>query len=35
MTEQLEQFQMVIGGKPVDALSDRTFETQNPYTGKN
>src|SRR6478609_5896299 len=35
MTEQLEHFQMVIGGKPVDAVSGKTFETQNPYTGKN
>jgi acyl-CoA reductase-like NAD-dependent aldehyde dehydrogenase len=33
MAEQLERFQMVIGGKPVDALSGRTFESQNPYTG--
>jgi len=33
MTDQLERFQMVIGGKPVDALSGRTFESQNPYTG--
>ncbi|MDT7611276.1 MAG: (Z)-2-((N-methylformamido)methylene)-5-hydroxybutyrolactone dehydrogenase [Pseudonocardiales bacterium] len=34
MTEQLERFQMVIGGKPVDALSGKTFESQNPYTGE-
>jgi acyl-CoA reductase-like NAD-dependent aldehyde dehydrogenase len=33
MAEQLERFQMVIGGKPVDALSGKTFESQNPYTG--
>jgi acyl-CoA reductase-like NAD-dependent aldehyde dehydrogenase len=33
MVDQLERFQMVIGGKPVDALSGRTFESQNPYTG--
>jgi len=33
MADQLERFQMVIGGKPVDALSGRTFESQNPYTG--
>ena len=33
MTDQLERFQMVIGGKAVDALSGRTFESQNPYTG--
>jgi acyl-CoA reductase-like NAD-dependent aldehyde dehydrogenase len=31
---QLERFRMVIGGKPVDALSGRTFDTQNPYTGE-
>jgi acyl-CoA reductase-like NAD-dependent aldehyde dehydrogenase len=30
----LEHFRMVIGGKPVDALSGRTFESQNPYTGE-
>jgi hypothetical protein len=29
----LETFRMTIGGKPVDALSGRTFESQNPYTG--
>ena len=34
MTEQLERFQMLIGGKPVDALSGKTFESQNPYTGE-
>jgi aldehyde dehydrogenase (NAD+) len=33
MVDQLERFQMVIGGKPVDALSGKTFESQNPYTG--
>ncbi|HEX4249949.1 MAG TPA: aldehyde dehydrogenase [Pseudonocardia sp.] len=33
MADQLERFQMVIGGKAVDALSGRTFESQNPYTG--
>jgi acyl-CoA reductase-like NAD-dependent aldehyde dehydrogenase len=31
---ELERFQMVIGGKSVDALSGRTFESQNPYTGR-
>ena len=31
---ELERFQMVIGGKSVDALSGRTFESQNPYTGQ-
>jgi acyl-CoA reductase-like NAD-dependent aldehyde dehydrogenase len=34
MAEQLERFQMVIGGKPVGALSGKTFESQNPYTGE-
>ncbi|WP_232666109.1 aldehyde dehydrogenase [Pseudonocardia sp. TRM90224] len=30
----LERFSMLIGGKPVDALSGRTFESENPYTGR-
>ena len=30
----LEQFRMLIGGKAVDAISGRTFESQNPYTGQ-
>ncbi len=30
----LEQFRMTIGGKAVDAISGKTFETQNPYTGR-
>ncbi len=30
----LERFRMLIGGRAVDALSGRTFETQNPYTGQ-
>ncbi|MGQ0479566.1 MAG: aldehyde dehydrogenase [Pseudonocardia sp.] len=30
----LERFRMVIGGTPVDAISGRTFESQNPYTGE-
>src|SRR6185437_7166076 len=30
----MERFQMLIGGKSVDALSGRTFESQNPYTGR-
>ncbi|MGE3285436.1 MAG: aldehyde dehydrogenase [Pseudonocardia sp.] len=30
----LERFQMLIAGKAVDALSGRTFESQNPYTGE-
>ncbi|MBC3190312.1 aldehyde dehydrogenase [Pseudonocardia sp. C8] len=32
MPEQ-EQFRLLIGGKPVDAISGKTFESQNPYTG--
>jgi acyl-CoA reductase-like NAD-dependent aldehyde dehydrogenase len=32
--QTLEQFRMLIGGKQVDAASGRTFESQNPYTGK-
>ena len=31
----LEQFRMLIGGKAVDAISGRTFESQNPYTAQN
>lgn len=27
-----ERFQMLIGGKPVDAISRKTFESDNPYT---
>jgi acyl-CoA reductase-like NAD-dependent aldehyde dehydrogenase len=34
MATALEQFRMTIGGKPADALSGRTFESQNPYTGR-
>ena len=34
MSEQLEQFRMLIGGKAVDAISGRTFESENPYTGE-
>jgi acyl-CoA reductase-like NAD-dependent aldehyde dehydrogenase len=30
----LERFKLVIGGKPVDALSGATFESQNPYNGQ-
>ncbi|MFG1633392.1 aldehyde dehydrogenase [Pseudonocardia alni] len=30
---ELETFKMLIGGKPSDAASGRTFETQNPFTG--
>ncbi len=34
MGEQLEQFRMLIGGKAADASSGRTFESENPYTGR-
>ncbi len=34
MREQLEQFRMLIGGKAADAGSGRTFESENPYTGR-
>ena len=30
----LEHFRMVVGGKAVDAISGKTFESENPYTGK-
>lgn len=30
---ELETFRMLISGKPSDAVSGRTFETQNPFTG--
>jgi aldehyde dehydrogenase (NAD+) len=30
---ELEKFSMLIGGKPVAALSGKTFQSQNPYTG--
>ena len=30
----LETFRMWIDGKPVDALTGATFESQNPYTGR-
>jgi aldehyde dehydrogenase (NAD+) len=33
-TTSLETFKLFINGKSVDALSGRTFESQNPYTGK-
>jgi aldehyde dehydrogenase (NAD+) len=29
-----ERFRMTIGGKPVDAVSGRTFASPNPYTGE-
>jgi len=31
---EFERFRMLIGGKGVDAISGRTFESQNPYTGR-
>ncbi len=31
---ELETFGLFIGGKTVDARSGKTFESQNPYTGK-
>lgn len=34
MADQLERYQMVIGGKSVDALSGKTFQSQNPYRGQ-
>jgi len=33
MTETLQPFRMFIGGKPVDAISGRTFPSENPYAG--
>src|SRR3954452_2018963 len=32
--EQLEEFRLFIDGKTVEALSGRTFESLNPYTGR-
>jgi len=34
VTGELTEFKMVIGGKAVDAISGRTFESQNPFTGR-
>jgi Aldehyde dehydrogenase family len=34
MRAALPRFQMLIGGKAVDAASGRTFESQNPFTGQ-
>ncbi|MHC1562247.1 aldehyde dehydrogenase [Actinomycetospora sp. C-140] len=31
---ELEQLSMLIGGKPTGAISGRTFESENPYTGQ-
>lgn len=33
-TAQLETFKLFINGKSVDAISGKTFESLNPYTGK-
>ncbi|SFL38698.1 aldehyde dehydrogenase [Geodermatophilus ruber] len=33
-TGELEEFRLFIDGKPVDALSGRTFESQDPYLGR-
>src|SRR4051794_41314181 len=32
--DRLGEFRLFIGGKSVDALSGRTFESGNPYTGR-
>jgi len=32
--DDLETFQLFLDGKGVDALSGRTFESLNPYTGR-
>jgi acyl-CoA reductase-like NAD-dependent aldehyde dehydrogenase len=34
MAEDLARFWMLIGGQATDAISGRTFESQNPYTGQ-
>jgi aldehyde dehydrogenase (NAD+) len=34
MTEELTRYQMLIGGQAVEAISGRTFESHNPYTGR-
>src|SRR6201996_88115 len=34
MTNELEHFRMLIGGKAVEAASGATFESENPYTGR-
>ncbi|MDJ0951460.1 MAG: aldehyde dehydrogenase [Alphaproteobacteria bacterium] len=34
MTEQLEKYQMHIGGQAIDPASGEWFESYNPYTGK-
>ena len=32
--EEMESFRLFIDGRSVDAASGRTFESQNPYTGR-
>ncbi|MGZ4666138.1 MAG: aldehyde dehydrogenase, partial [Frankiaceae bacterium] len=34
MTTGLQSFRMLIGGEAVGAISGRTFESENPYTGR-
>jgi (Z)-2-((N-methylformamido)methylene)-5-hydroxybutyrolactone dehydrogenase len=34
MTAGLTRMRMTIGGRAVDALSGRTFVSENPYTGQ-
>ena len=34
MTAGLMRMRMVIGGRAVDAISGRTFVSENPYTGQ-
>jgi acyl-CoA reductase-like NAD-dependent aldehyde dehydrogenase len=34
VAQDLETFQLFIGGERVDALSGKTFESDNPYTGQ-
>ena len=34
MAGELTKYRMTIGGRSVDALSGRTFESENPYTGR-
>lgn len=33
-SRQLEQFDMIIDGRPVGAASGRTYESENPYLGQ-
>ncbi|PKW16587.1 aldehyde dehydrogenase (NAD+) [Saccharopolyspora spinosa] len=34
MNDELQHFRMIIGGKTVDAMSRKTFASQNPFTGR-